>query len=81
MQPFYIKSQRLAGFLMQKGFVLHSMKMDINSRRNIFLFTKSDELLEAIETYKQIKQTKEDATNGKSKTIRTQNRGIGKQTY
>jgi len=56
---------------MMRGFVLHSMKMDINSRRNIFLFTKSDELLEAIETYKQIKQTKEDATNGKSGTIRT----------
>ncbi|WP_041427452.1 DUF5659 domain-containing protein [Syntrophomonas wolfei] len=73
MQPFYIKSQRLAGFLMMRGFVLHSMKMDINSRRNIFLFTKSDELLEAIETYKQIKQTKEDATNGKSREIRTQN--------
>jgi len=56
---------------MMRGFVLHSMKMDINSRRNIFLFTKSDELLEAIKTYKQIKQTKEDATNGKSGTIRT----------
>lgn len=55
MQTFYIKSQRLAGFLMMQGFVLHGMKLDINSNRNIFLFTDCTELLEAIETYKQMK--------------------------
>lgn len=75
MQPFYIKSQRLAGFLMMRGFVLHGMKLDIDSNRNIFLFTNSKELLEAIETYKQMKG---DVTNGKSGAIRTQNRGTGK---
>ena len=52
MQTFYVKSMRLAGFLMQRGFVLHDIKPDTNSDRNIFLFTKSDGLLQAIESYK-----------------------------
>jgi len=56
MQIFYVKSQKLAGFLMMRGFVLHSIKPDNNSNRNIFLFGKSDELLEAIEIYKQNKK-------------------------
>ena len=75
MQTFYVKSQRLAGFLMMRGFVLHGMKLDIDSNRNIFLFTNSKELLEAIETYKQMKGSE---TNGKSRAIRAQNRRIGK---
>ena len=58
LKTFYVKSQRLAGFLMQRGFVLHGMKLDIDSNRNIFLFTNTNELLKAIETYKQI-QTNE----------------------
>lgn len=57
MQTFYVKSQRLAGFLMQQGFVLHSMKPDIDStRRNIFLFTNSKELHAAINAYKLIQK-------------------------
>ena len=75
LKTFYVKSQRLAGFLMMRGFVLHGMKLDIDSNRNIFLFTNSKELLGAIETYKQMKG---DETNGKSGAIRAQNRRIGK---
>ena len=56
LKTFYVKSQRLAGFLMQRGFVLHGMNLDIDSNRNIFLFTNSKELLGAIETYKQMKE-------------------------
>ena len=50
---FYVKSMKLAGYLMQQGFVLHGIKPNINSnRRNLFLFTNSPELLLAIEKYK-----------------------------
>jgi len=57
LKTFYVKSMRLAGFLMQRGFVLHGVKPEINnSNRNIFLFTNSPQLLSAIEQYKQIKK-------------------------
>jgi len=57
LKTFYIKSMKLAGFLMMKGFVLHGVKPEINnSNRNIFLFTNSPQLLKAIEQYKQIKK-------------------------
>jgi hypothetical protein len=41
-----IYSQKLAGFLMNKGFVLIAMEKDkhSNSGRNIFLFNKSEKL-------------------------------------
>ena len=52
MQIFYVKSQKLAGYLMLRGFVLHALQPDNNSNRNIFLFGKSDGLLQAIESYK-----------------------------
>lgn len=49
---YYCYSLRMAGFLMQKGFVLLELQKDINSNRNIFVFRKSDELLKSIEDYK-----------------------------
>lgn len=53
LKTFYVKSMRLAGYLMQNGFVLHGIQPDTTSdRRNLFLFTNSDELLQAIENYK-----------------------------
>lgn len=56
LKTFYIKSMRLAGYLMTRGFVLHSMKPDLESnRRNIFLFTNCPELVCAINDYKQMK--------------------------
>ena len=56
LKTFYVKSMKLAGFLMQLGFVLHGVKSEENSNRNIFLFTNSPQLLKAIEQYKQIKK-------------------------
>ena len=54
-EKFYIRSMRLAGYLMQRGFVLQSIdKSNDGSRRNVFLFNKNDDLLHAIESYKQI---------------------------
>lgn len=52
-QMFVIFSQRLAGWLMLKGFVLQGIQKDKKqSRRNVFLFNNSDELIENIKTYK-----------------------------
>jgi len=56
LKTFYVKSMKLAGFLMQLGFVIHGMKPEENSNRNLFLFTNSPQLLKAIEQYKQIKK-------------------------
>ena len=56
LKTFYVKAMKLAGFLMQKGFVLHGVKPEENSNRNLFLFTNSPQLLKAIEQYKQIKK-------------------------
>lgn len=63
MEHYFIRSQRLAGYLMQKGFVLQGLKPDKDSNRNIFLFKNSDELLEKIQEYK---TNKGDVTNGKN---------------
>jgi len=56
LHTFYVKSQKLAGYLMMSGFVLHGVKPEENSNRNLFLFTNSPQLLKAIEQYKQIKK-------------------------
>ena len=56
LKTFFVKSMKLAGFLMMKGFVLHSVKPEENSNRNIFLFTNSPQLLKAIEQYKLLKK-------------------------
>lgn len=50
---FVIKSMKLAGFLMQKGFVIQKIQDDRNGTgRNVFLFKESDELTNAINQYK-----------------------------
>lgn len=49
---YYCYSLRLAGFLMQKGFVLLELRDDYKSNRKIYLFRKSNELLQIIEDYK-----------------------------
>jgi len=52
-----IKSQKLAGYLMMRGFVLKGIKPDTtqNTKRNIFLFNNTYELINAINDYKLIK--------------------------
>lgn len=46
-----IYSQKLAGFLMNKGFVLISMIKNDNTKRNIFVFNESEKLEQAIFDY------------------------------
>ncbi|AFM40990.1 hypothetical protein Desaci_2015 [Desulfosporosinus acidiphilus SJ4] len=59
LKTFYIKSMRLAGFLMQRGFVLHSVIPDrfdtAMPKRNVFTFTNCPELIDAIDDYKQMR--------------------------
>lgn len=38
MEIFYIKSQRLCGYLMSRGFVLQDMQKSLDHGRNIFMF-------------------------------------------
>ena len=48
-----IYSQKLAGYLMQRGFVLIDMKEDIKpTGRNVFLFKNTPQLQSAIDEYK-----------------------------
>lgn len=50
---FVVRSMKLAGYLMQRGFVLIKLQDDRNnSNRNVFLFNESNELKNAIEEYK-----------------------------
>lgn len=47
-----IYSQRMAGYLMQKGFVLISMQPDLKkSGRNVFFFVDTPQLKSAIDEY------------------------------
>jgi len=48
-------SQRLAGYLMMKGFVVKLMRQDMKTRRNIFIFNDSEELQKTIKNYIEIK--------------------------
>lgn len=53
-----IFSMKLAGYLMQRGFVVKRMEKSIrkgNENRNIFIFNKSNDLLSACEDYMNIK--------------------------
>ena len=58
-QYINIKTQKLAGYLMMRGFVLKGLIPDdtvtINTKRNIFMFNNTYELTNAINDYKQIK--------------------------
>ena len=55
-----IKSQKLAGYLMMRGFVLKELKPNIteNTKRNIFMFNNTYELNQAINDYKKINYEK-----------------------
>lgn len=45
-------NQKMAGYLMQKGFVLIDMRPDLkNTRRNVFLFNDTPQLKSAIDEY------------------------------
>ena len=49
-----IYSQRLAGYLMQRGFVLARMDKDIKCpNRNVFIFKDTEQLSDAMESYSQ----------------------------
>ena len=55
--PIY--SMKLAGYLMQKGFVLLSMKPNYKfPERNVFYFTDAEETKKAIDEYKQKEDNK-----------------------
>lgn len=50
---FTVFSQRLAGHLMEKGFVLIDMQPHkTDTRRNVFFFKESNEIKDAINEYK-----------------------------
>jgi hypothetical protein len=53
-KEYIVFNQKLAGYLMQKGFVLKRMgKSDKkDSKLNIFFFNESDDLLKSIAEYK-----------------------------
>jgi len=51
VKEFSAYSQRLAGFLMMKGFVVKLMRQDMKTRRNIFIFNDSEELQIALKRY------------------------------
>jgi hypothetical protein len=49
---YVVKSMKLAGYLMQQGFVLLKLDDDRNGTgRKVFLFKQSDELMKAIHKY------------------------------
>ena len=52
MRTFTIYSQRLAGYLMQQGFVLEDLgRNDRNPDKRVFFFKDSEELQKAIKAY------------------------------
>lgn len=54
-KTFTIFTQRLAGYLMFRGFVLVSVgRSEVDPTRNVFHFFDSNELREAIDEYKQV---------------------------
>ena len=55
IKEFSTYSQRLAGYLMMKGFVVKLMRQDMKTRRNIFIFNDSEELQKTIKNYIEIK--------------------------
>ncbi|WP_369974647.1 DUF5659 domain-containing protein [Paraliobacillus sp. X-1268] len=51
---YVIRSMKLAGFLMQKGFVILKLQNDRNGTgRNVFLFNESTDLTNAIKEYRE----------------------------
>lgn len=52
MKQFHCFSLRMAGYLMQRGFILFEIQDNKNNRRKIYMFKDSHELRVAIEDYK-----------------------------
>lgn len=52
MKQFHCFSLRLAGYLMQRGFVLFEIQDNKNNKRKIYMFKNSEKLRDAIEDYK-----------------------------
>lgn len=51
----YIFSLRLAGFLMQRGFILLRMNRNLDDpKKNVFLFKDSQEIESAIQEYQKL---------------------------
>lgn len=51
-ENFIVYSQKLTGYLMQKGFVLIDMRPDLKkSGRNVFFFNDTPQLKSAIDEY------------------------------
>ena len=52
-KDYIVMSQKLAGYLMQRGFVLQKLKPTNKDgvRRNIFIFNESEQLINAIHEY------------------------------
>jgi len=55
IKEFSAYSQRLAGFLMMRGFVVKLMRQDMKTRRNIFIFNDNDELQRVIKEYSNLR--------------------------
>jgi hypothetical protein len=53
-KEYIVFSMKLAGRLMEKGFVLKRMEKTTrdNSNRNVFYFNESDDLLKVVDEYK-----------------------------
>lgn len=55
-QALVVKSQKLAGYLMMKGYKLHELRIDkYEPRRNVFIFTNCDQIFETMQEYKEKK--------------------------
>jgi len=52
-KEYVIFNQKLAGFLMQSGFVLKRMEKakDTDSNRNVFIFNNTDDLIQKINEF------------------------------
>lgn len=53
-KEYIVFSMKLAGYLMQRGFVLKRMEKTTRdqSNRNVFYFNESDDLLNVVDKYK-----------------------------
>ncbi|MGK4040963.1 DUF5659 domain-containing protein [Heyndrickxia oleronia] len=53
MNKKVIFNQKLAGFLMMRGFVLHGLeKSHFDNRRNVFIFNQSENIEKTIQEFK-----------------------------
>lgn len=51
-KSYIVYSQKMAGYLMQRGFVLIDMQPDLkNTRRNVFFFNNTPQLKLAVDEY------------------------------